>query len=175
MSSWQILANHLTQLATEKQVVTTKAEYVLCSLPRNTARLAPCNHEEAGTRIVLHLADAVNEGGQWTQMWSAFGTGPHFRYIPAHEIAKTLGPDKSCALPMFHAYTGCDTVSSFATKGKKTAWDTWKAFGDVTPTFLTLSTGPAQIADEDMALLELFTILLYDRTSNVLNIDEARL
>lgn len=125
--------------------------------------------------VVLAVTAAAKIDIEDLQLWVAFGTGPHFRYIPAHEIAKTLGPDKSCALTMFHAYTGCDTVSSFATKGKKTAWDTWKAFGDVTPTFLTLSTGPAQIADEDVALLELFTILLYDRTSNVLNIDEARL
>lgn len=27
---------------------------------------------------------------------------------------------------------GCDTVSFFAGKGKKTAWETWIAIGDVT-------------------------------------------
>ena len=31
---------------------------------------------------------------------------------------------------MFHAFTGCDTVSSFDGRGKKTAWDTWMTFDD---------------------------------------------
>ena len=46
-----------------------------------------------------------------TQLWIAFGTGKHLRYIPAHEIATSLGAEKAQALPMFHAFTGCDTVS----------------------------------------------------------------
>ena len=54
-----------------------------------------------------------------TQLWIAFGTGKHLRYIPAHQIATSLGVEKARALPMFHAFTGCDTVSSFAGKGKK--------------------------------------------------------
>lgn len=44
----------------------------------------------------------------------------------------------------------------------------------MTPRFLALSTGPAQITDEDVAVLERFTIPLYDRTSCMMNIDEAR-
>ena len=51
----------------------------------------------------------------------AFGTGKHFCYLSAHKIANRLGPQKSRALPMFHALTGCDTVSSFVGYGKKTA------------------------------------------------------
>ena len=49
-------------------------------------------------------------------------------------------------------------VSSFGTKGKKTAWDAWKSYGEVTPSFFALSTGPAQITDEDVVVLERFTI-----------------
>ena len=75
---------------------------------------------------------------------------------------------------MFHAYTGCDTVSSIATRGKKSAWDTWRVFEEVTATFLVLSTGPDQVNEDDVATLESFTILLYDRTSSLVNVDEAR-
>jgi hypothetical protein len=92
------------------------------------------------------------------ELWVAFGTGKHFRYIPVHAIAASFGPSKSQALPMFHAYIGCDTVSSFATRGKKTAWDTWKAFEEVTPTFVSLSTGPAVVSDADIAVLERYTM-----------------
>ena len=65
-------------------------------------------------------------------------------------------------------------MSFFNTRGKKTAWQTWKAFEEVTSTFLALSTGPADISDAQVAVLERFTILLYDRTSNKEDISEAR-
>ena len=75
---------------------------------------------------------------------------------------------------MFHAYTGCDTISSFNTRGKKTAWDIWKVLEEVTPIFFALSTGPTEVTCDHEALIERFTILLYNHTSSKLNIDEAR-
>ena len=65
-------------------------------------------------------------------------------------------------------------MSSFATRGKKGAWDTWKTFEDVTSTFLSLSTAPADLADKHVAVLERYTILMYDRTSTLVEIDEVR-
>ena len=82
--------------------------------------------------------------------------------------------DPMQALPIFHAYTGCDTVSLLHTRSKKSAWDTWKAFDEVTATFLALSTGAVEMNDDHVASLERFTILLYDHISNVVNIDETR-
>ena len=58
------------------------------------------------------------------ELWLAFGTGKSFRYLTAHQIPASLGPEVSCALPMFHALAGCDTVSSFVGHEKKTAWST---------------------------------------------------
>ena len=46
------------------------------------------------------------------ELWVAFCTGKSFGFIPAHEIARALGPDWCIALPMFHAFTVCGTVSS---------------------------------------------------------------
>ena len=66
-------------------------------------------------------------------------------------------------------------MSAFAGRGKKTAWDVWKGYGDVTETFLGLSTGAERVSDEEVAVLERFTILLYDRTNSLTDIDEARL
>ena len=111
------------------QVVTTYGAQVLSIPSRATSLLAPCSHEEADTRMILHLADAVNQGFQKIllrtvdtdvvvlavaavakieiqELWVAFETGQHFRYIAAHEIASVIGPDKSKALPVFHAYSG---------------------------------------------------------------------
>ena len=113
---------------------------------RDVSGLAPCTHEEADTRILLHLEDAVKQGYNKvsirtvdtnvvvlavasaqrlniTELWIAFGAGKNFRYLPAHEMADALGPNRCVALPMFHAFTGCDTVSCFGGRGKRTAWD----------------------------------------------------
>ena len=46
--------------------------------------------------LVLAIA-AVNEA-HIDELWVAFATGKSFRYLPAHEIALSLGPRKSNAL-----------------------------------------------------------------------------
>ena len=117
--------------------------------------------------MMLHLADAVKQGyttvairtvdtdvvvlavaavqqlhNNITELWIKFGTGKNFRYLPIHEIAQVLGPERNVALLMFHAFKGCDTVSFFWGKGKKTAWDTWNNFDGVTQAFHALATHP---------------------------------
>lgn len=87
-----------------------------------------------------------------------------------------LGPDKSKALPLFHALSGSDTTSFFCGKGKVSFWETWKAFPQVTAALNSLSTQPniEQVTDENMGLIERFIVLLYDRTSSLQNVNEAR-
>lgn len=84
-----------------------------------------------------------------------------------------LKPDRCLALPFFHAFTGCDTVSAFAGRGKKTAWEIWLAFPDATSVFKQLSSRPLDV-ESCLPTLERFTILLYDRTSNKMTVHEAR-
>ena len=67
-----------------------------------------------------------------SELWVSYGTGKDHRYLPLHEISTAIGRQKSISLPVFHAYTGCDTVSAFHYIGKKTTWSTWCAFGEVT-------------------------------------------
>ena len=150
--------------------------------------LAPCTHEEADTRILLHLEDAVKQGYNKVsirtvdtdvvvlavalaqrlniaKLWIAFGAGKNFRYLPAHEMADALGPDRYVALPMFHAFTGCDMVSCFGGRGKRTAWDMWYAYDEVTPVFCALAATPDTV-DNLLGPLERFVVLLYDHTSS---------
>ena len=173
-----------------KEVVSTYDKGVFCSPQReDTAALSPCTHEEADTRIIVHYVDALKRGHRKImirtvdtdvvvlsiaafalhpadELWIAFGTGAHYRFLPVHHYATTLGPLKSRALPYFHAFTGCDTVSFMAGRGKKTAWDVWMAFDDATKAFLELSAFPPRnIPEVTVATLERFTVLLYDRTS----------
>ena len=106
--------------------------------------------------------------------WIAFGTGKNFRYLAIHQIGASLGPDKSLAISMFHALTGCDTVSAFVGHGKKSAWATWNSFPEQTNALLNLSQSPTEIPEHYMHTIERFVILLYDRTSTCTDINKAR-
>ena len=87
---------------------------------------------------VFHHLSSMRPDEQ-LEIWVAFGTGINLRYIPAHSIASSLGPERSKALPVFHTFTGCDTLSCFAGRGKKTAVEAWKACPEVTSAFVSLS------------------------------------
>lgn len=95
--------------------------------------LAPCSHEEADTRLMLHALDARLTGHrrikiktndtdvvvlaisvaheiQADELWLEYGSGKTLRFLPIHSIAQSLAREKSEALPLFHALTGCDSV-----------------------------------------------------------------
>jgi len=46
------------------------------------------------------------------------GSKTRTQYFDVKKVAQMLGADKCKALPGLHAFTGCDTVSAFAGKGK---------------------------------------------------------
>ena len=187
-------------MSTNKQVISTVRDSVMVMQERDVTNLAPCNHEEADSRVMVHVADATKCGHKnilvrtvdtdvlvlavvtYTvlaksidNLWLAFGTGKNFRYIPVHEIAMTLGPQKSLALPFFHSFTGCDTVSSFEGRGKLTAWETWNAYPEATAVFSQLSSTPIlDDVDKHMDIIERFTILMYNKSSELNDVNSAR-
>ena len=134
MELFSFLATCIKNIDSEKQLITIHHAEVLCNQSRHISGLAPCTHEEADTCILLHLQDAVKEGHtmaslctvdtdvlvlavtaakclRTTELWVTFGTRRGLRHLAAHEMAKAFGPERCIALPMFHAFTGCDTVS----------------------------------------------------------------
>ena len=195
---FSFLSLKTANLETEGQIIITHHKDVLCTQPRNTTALAPCTQEEADTRIFLHVLDAANHGYckvmirtvdsdvlvlaiaavqqlKIDELWVAFASGKSFRYLPAHEMAGALGPEKCIALPFLHAFSGCDTVSSFAGRGKRTVWEIWKIFNEVTPAFCTLASTPdPSSVNDQLEVLERFVVLLYDRTSTEVKVNEAR-
>ena len=137
----------------------TLNESVICSdKDVNIESLQNCSHEEADTRIFIHLQFAARQGHhiakirtvdtdivvlaiglffqlQLTELWVGFGTGKTYRDIPNHTVCQLLGPLKCEALPTFHALTGCDYTSFFRGKGKKTAWKAWEELPEMTEIF----------------------------------------
>lgn len=49
--------------------------------------------------------------------------------------ARELGAEKSLVLLVFHSFTGCDTTSSFFGRGKKSVWELWNWYPQVTRAF----------------------------------------
>ena len=142
---FKFLAQHVTCLTVDegKVLCATSAQNVLSSTCQaELSNLIPCSLEEADTRFILHAADAVVQGKRRVsvrtvdadvvvlaatffsqmkpdEMWIQFSTGKNFRFIPIHEIVSSLTPKICSNLLAFHAFTGCDTVSSFGGRGKK--------------------------------------------------------
>ncbi|KAG7157202.1 hypothetical protein Hamer_G010051, partial [Homarus americanus] len=123
----------------DKQLVITDGQAVLSKpVLLDLASIAPSNHEEAHSRMLLHASHAAQHGHHKILirtvdtdvvvlavsvvqgMHQEDGTGTSFRYLSAHEMAACLGPKKARALPLFHVLTGCDSVSRFSGHGKKT-------------------------------------------------------
>ena len=80
---------------------------------------------------------------------------------------------------MFHALTGCDTISSFKGTGKKSAWQAWQTFKEETEIFTFLTAHPFQHLNSESGLfqkIERLIVILYDKTSplNSVNVRQER-
>ena len=69
-------------------------------------------------------------------------------------------------------------MSGFFGKGKKLAWEAWKCYPDVTTAFTHMALTPYIELDTDsqyFRLLGHYTVVLYDKTSELDNVDSARM
>jgi len=163
-----------------------------------------CNHEEADARLMVHLLEAILDGYhkvlvrtvdidvvvivigrfsyfksicQVVNIWIAFGVGIHFSCIHINAVYEDLGGEKSLALPVFHSFTGCDIASTFYGQGKKSMWEAWKCFNDVTQAFVYIALHPfaaVNIDSQKFQLFERFTVIVYDKTSELQLVNELR-
>lgn len=129
-----------------------------------------CNHEEADTRIVVHILHAIQDGqakavlvrsvdtdvvviliGKFhflravqpdLELWVTFGMGRNFSFISVNSICDDLGQVRSKSLPVFHTLSGCDTTSAFFGKSKVSAWQAWELYPEITPTLEFLADHP---------------------------------
>lgn len=133
-------------------VVATRGPLAITNSTNNSLDgVSPCSQEEADTRLFIHARDAALNGSKsiiikandtdvliiavsvlsslqdlgLQQMWIFFGQGLNSRWIPVHDIVSAIGPQKTLGMLFFHAFTGCDVVSAFRGKDKKSAWLTW--------------------------------------------------
>ena len=199
---FNFLADKVVEHNFDNRVIITKGPDAKSNhIDVNLSNISPCNHEEADTRIFLHAKDAVESGFKTIminandtdvlvlavalfsslkevglqELWLAFGQGRFLKWIPVHQLATSLSPEKSQGILFFHAFTGCDIVSAFRGKGKRSAWQTWDVFPDTSEVFRKLSSHPTKVEKEDIKILEKFVVVMYDRSSSTENVDDARL
>ena len=112
-----------------------------------------------GTDVIVLGISAVAQRDA-LKLLIAFGTQTNFRYINVNDLAFFLGNDKSKVLPIFHAFTGCHTVSFFAGRGKKSAIDTCSVCESLTPVLSDLAQDPDVLSDDDFVVIEKFVVYL---------------
>ena len=198
------LAEKLTLLGYPegRQLFVTCQEKVLSN---GAITMNNCDHEEADSRIMLHVQHALSEGmnrikilsndtdviiialGIYHKLRSTylfddiaieFGMKKNHKSISLKALAEDLGELRCKALPFFHAFTGSDTTSAFKGIGKKKAYEALKVCTDAETTFANLNNDPFQNLDEhdsQFKTIQQFTVLMYSRTSTLSTVNEARL
>ena len=146
---FSFLANKIKEITcpSSKAVYITSGQSVLSM--GNGSPVLSCNHEEAGTRLVVHVLHALEHGNKavlvrtvdiiviailvgmfhdliivqlLAYIWVAFCMGKNYRFYSIKAICASLREPRSRALTAFHSFSGCDTTSAFNGKGKKSAW-----------------------------------------------------
>ena len=171
-----------------KLLISTNCDRVLSNRPCDVSALEPCNHSEADTMTPDSLyvrtvdSDIVNlvirffttlgllELLGWLREWEKLHD------IPIHYICSDLGPSRSMALPLFHATSGCDTISHVPGCGKNTAWASWQNTPGLTETLLPLTNTPScfRIGSLHMQKLERFVVITYSKGCGLAKVNEAR-
>ena len=138
--------------------------------------------QEADGRLLLHAMHAAREGYQaivicsedtdvfimslafhdkiGASLFQMCGTKTRRRVVDISKVAATVGMGVCRALVGLHAFTGCDTVSAFAGRGKAKALKLLISHVDHQDTFSRLGQ-EWELSQKLVEQLEAFTCLLY--------------
>jgi hypothetical protein len=101
------------------------------------------------------------------------GTRTRTRVVDIKKVAATVGINVCRSLTGMHAYTGCDTVSAFAGKGKANPLKLLMNNREIQNTFIELGQ-EWDLSPELMNKLEAFTCLLYAPKASSTKINDLR-
>ena len=150
--------------------------------------LAPCNHMEADSTIMVHVVDAkMSNSRYWCRCACSSCSATarksitldciwYWQELPLHpcswDMCITWSTEISSTshVSCFHRLRHCILVCP---SGKKTAWKLWATHDEFTANFYELHNSPQQIAEETEASFGYFTILLYDMTATCISINEV--
>ena len=138
-----------------------------------------CLQEEADGRLLLHAAHAAEAGFEnvvissngtdvlvlniafcdtiKTNLYQRIGTSTRTQPVYIGEVASSLGSAVCTALLGLHAFTGCDSVSAFAGKGKVSAPKMLKSDKEFQQAFSNLGKD-WELSNEMFEKIEQFTV-----------------
>ena len=161
-----------------------------------------CNHEEADTRIVVHVLHALQQGLTTVQVrtvdtdvvvligvfhklllsqpkayiWVAFGVGKNYRLYSINALSTSLGTRRSQHYQYFTRFLDATQPRLFGEKGRsrsgKLGWRLKRL-----RTFVYLASHPFEPLDsncENFCKIERLIVLVYDKTSTSLSINQTR-
>lgn len=120
--------------------------------------------------FILLLKYAVNIN---TPLFMDTGFGNKRRLIDISSAADSIGTDMCNALPSFHAFTGCDTISAFVRKGKLGHFRVLQKNPRYVSVFENLGSN-ARVSPKQLSDLEAFSCLLYSGRSPSKDINRLR-
>ena len=134
---FRFFADRIVEVNTASTVIVTTGEVAQSNQVVDLEDPAPCTHEEADTRMLVHARHAVVEGNKVLlikandtyvvviavyvypslvelgreKMWIVFGIRATIRWIPLHDVVSKNGPRRAAGIPFFHAFSGYDIVT----------------------------------------------------------------
>ena len=75
--------------------------------------------------ILLGFMSQFYNNDNRIKIFCDFGTGDHRKVIPIHSMHQRLGEEICLGILFFHAFTGCDSTSSFFEMTKKKWFERW--------------------------------------------------
>ena len=179
-----ILSNDTTQLA-DAEINKCDAEEADQKLVRLMIQCVRANYKLITIRTVdtdvllLTMSNRHHAGNFGCYVQVMFVTGNTTKMYDINAIAMQLVEDVCKGIPFFHAFSGCDSVSSFFNVGKCKIWDRWDEFEDqesLTKTFGELSSTPETITSEQLQIIEKFVVFFYfGKTREPLDINYHRM
>ena len=181
----------------EKILYATAGEkcYKITSHGSTEVSALQCFQEEADGRLLLHARHAADEGYHTivicsedtdvfvmslafhdkigASLFQKCGTKARRRVVDISKVAATIGMRVCRALIGMHTFTGCDTVSAFAGRGKTKALKLLISHVDYQDTFLKLCQEWV-LSQELVDKLETFTCHLYAPKLSSTRINELR-
>lgn len=163
--------------------------------------------EEADNRMVCHVCHMIDNGilnikirtvdsdvivilaafmeqflqtvdsGNDLRVWCDFGTGAHRKTVAIHSLYDRLGVEVCLALLFFHAFTGCDSTTSFFGLPKNKWFASWMCCpmrDDITTAFQQLSWFPKRFTIEScIPTIQRFVSYVYTKVD--MELSKARL
>ena len=108
------------------------------------------------------------------ELWVEFVVKLNPKWIAVHRLSQSLSLPKCVAFPSWYGLAGCDAVSSFHGKGKKSSWETSKSYPKATEIFLVLSNSvDGVLSNYSISAIERIICLMYHKTTFHSNVNDC--